>query len=199
MRSSATAGLIRAHQPKSGEDYFVPMNDDLRAILRALPSRMRSEWVFPSETGDTPLDAKNYLHRVFGPALKRAGLIDFRWHDSRHTFASRLVMAGVDARTVQTLMGHKTLAMTERYAHLSQAHKLAAVQHLNRPVSGEPTATATATRRSAGLLISGGSPLPVHEVCAFDSPPPTPPETFQSIREIGSGAAGLFGLNAVVA
>jgi site-specific recombinase XerD len=53
-----------------------------------------------------------------------------RWHDPRHTFASRLVMAGVDARTVQTLMRHKTLAMTERYAHLSPAHKLAAVQRL---------------------------------------------------------------------
>ena len=121
------------------------MNDDLRAILRTLPSRMRSEWLFPSETGETPLDAKNFLHRVFTPALKRAGISDLRWHDLRHTFASRLVMAGVDARTVQTLMGHKTLAMTERYSHLSPAHKLAAVQRLNQPEAEKPTATTTAT------------------------------------------------------
>src|SRR5262249_36646299 len=144
-----------AHQPKSGVDYHVPMSDDLRAVLRALPSRMRSEWVFPSESGDTPLDAKNFLHRVFGPALKEAKITDLRWHDLRHTFASRLGIAGVDARTVQTLMGHKTLAMTERYAHLSPAHKLAAVRRLNRPESEEPTATTTAIRRTRRRRLSG--------------------------------------------
>ena len=151
-------GLVRAHQPKSGEDYFVPMSDDLRTVLRALPSRMRSEWVFPSETGDTPLDAKNFLHRVFAPALKQAKITDLRWHDLRHTFASRLVMAGVDARTVQTLMGHKTLAMTERYAHLSPAHKLAAVQRLNRPTTDEPTATTTAIEpETAKVAVGSGA------------------------------------------
>jgi len=50
-------------------------------------------------------------------------------------------MAGVDIRTVQELLGHKTLAMTLRYSHLSPAHQLDAVQRLNRP----PTATTTAT------------------------------------------------------
>jgi integrase len=70
--------------------YYVPMNDVVRAILRALPSRLRSEWVFPSETGDTPLDPKNFLPRVFLPALKHARIHGLRWHDLRHTFASRL-------------------------------------------------------------------------------------------------------------
>jgi len=148
-------GVIRAHRPKAGEDYFVPMNDDLRAILRTLPSRLRSEYVFPSETGTTPLDAKNFLHRVFAPALKRAGIADFRWHDTRHTFASRLVMAGVDLRTVQALLGHKTLAMTERYAHLSPAHKLAAVQRLNRPENAGPSDTATDTEPAAAKAVAG--------------------------------------------
>src|SRR5215468_6879957 len=46
-------GMIRARQSKSGEDYFVPMNDELRAILRSLPSRLRSLYVFPSESGET--------------------------------------------------------------------------------------------------------------------------------------------------
>src|SRR5262249_50985286 len=54
-------------------------------------------------------------------------------------------MAGVDTRTVQTLMGHKTLTMTERYAHLSPAHKLAAMQRLNQPEGENRTATTTAT------------------------------------------------------
>jgi hypothetical protein len=98
------AATVRARRSKSGEDYHVPLNDELRAILRTLPSRLRSASMFPSETGETPLDAKNYMHRVFAPALKRARIGDFRWHDLRHTFASRLTMAGVDLATVQRLM-----------------------------------------------------------------------------------------------
>src|SRR5262249_40675131 len=148
--------MIRARQSKSGEDYFVPMNDELRTILRSLPSRLRSLHVFPSEGGETPLDAKNYMHRVFVPALERAKIADFRWHDLRHTFASRLVMAGVDIRTVQELMGHRTLAMTMRYAHLTPAHKLDAVQRLSRrpgdPV-GDPGVAATRIAVEVGQQV----------------------------------------------
>jgi len=99
--------------------------------LRALPSRLKSAWVFPSETGETPLDGQNFVNRVFVKALTKAKIEDFSWHCLRHTFASRLVMAGVDLRTVQELMGHKTLAMTLRYSHLSPGHQLDAVQRLN--------------------------------------------------------------------
>jgi integrase len=139
------AGTIRAPRSKSGRDYYVPMNDELRALLRALPSRLRGKYVFPSESGETALDAKNFLHRVFTPALEKARIEGFRWHDLRHTFASRLVMAGVDLRTVQELMGHQSIAMTLRYSHLSPAHKLDAVQRLARPRNADATATATAT------------------------------------------------------
>jgi site-specific recombinase XerD len=55
---------------------------------------------------------------------------DFTFHDLRHTFASRLVMAGVDLPTVQNLLGHKTIAMTLRYTHLSSDHKQRAVNAL---------------------------------------------------------------------
>ena len=67
------------------------------------------------------------------------GVQNFTWHCLRHTFASRLVMAGVDIRTVAELLGHKTLAMTMRYAHLAPDHQLAAVEKL------DTTATRTAT------------------------------------------------------
>ncbi len=147
-------GTIRAHQPKGGRDYFVPMNDVLRAVLSALPSRLRSKYVFPSEADDTPLDAQNFFNRVFVKALDAAKIADFTWHDLRHTFASRLAMAGVDLRTIQELMGHATLTMTLRYAHLSPAHKLDAVRRLesaaDAPATDEIThATGTRTGTDA--------------------------------------------------
>jgi integrase len=136
-----TTGILTVPRSKHGEARRVPMNDTVRDILRTFPSRLKAAWVFPSATGETPLDACNFVRRVFVPALRAARIEGFRWHDLRHTFASRLTMAGVDLRTVQELMGHKSLAMTLRYAHLSPAHQLDAVQRLN----AEPTATSTAT------------------------------------------------------
>lgn len=74
-------------------------------------------------TGRVFLNGKAEPYRlvstVFEEAVVRAKITDFHFHDLRHTFASRLIMAGVDLRTVQTLMGHKTINMTLRYAHLS--------------------------------------------------------------------------------
>lgn len=84
----------------------------------------------------------------FGECVTKAGLEDFRWHDLRHTFASRLVMAGVDLVTVKELMGHKSIQTTMRYAHLAPAHTMRAVEVLAKPTA-TPTATA-APRRSKG-------------------------------------------------
>src|SRR5262245_14841771 len=146
--------LLTVPRSKHGSARRVPMNDTVRDVLRSRPNRLKGEYVFPSSTGETPLDACNFVRRIFAPALRAAGIEGFRWHDLRHTFASRLVMAGVDLRTVQELLGHKTLAMTLRYAHLSPAHQLDAVQRLNR----EPTATATATdAEPAKVARSGGA------------------------------------------
>lgn len=100
----------------------VPLNDVAMGVLRSLPSRFRGGYVFPSAKGGTPLNPKNFLTRVFYPALERAGIEDFHWYDLRHTFASRLAMQGVHQKAIKELMGHETLAMTDRYMHLSPVH-----------------------------------------------------------------------------
>jgi site-specific recombinase XerD len=137
-------GIITITQTKSGEARRVPMNGLVAATLRKLPSRMRNEYVFTSKVG-TPLNPQNFINRVFGPALRKAGIKDFRWHDLRHTFASRLVMDGVDLRTVQELLGHKTIAMTLRYSHLSPGHLQAGVEGLCKGINRGQTGTATGT------------------------------------------------------
>ena len=77
---------------------------------------------------------------------------DFRWHDLRHTFGSRLAMAGVDILTIKELMGHKTLAMTLRYAHLSPSHVGRAVDVLSR----RATDTATSTNSNGPRHVAEG-------------------------------------------
>jgi len=84
----------------------------------------RIKYILSSTYGD--------IKKSFFTAVKKAGIINFQFHDLRHTFASQLVMAGVDLNTVRELMRHKTLEMTLRYAHLSPSHKNKAVEVLGR-------------------------------------------------------------------
>src|SRR5262245_56320938 len=80
------------------------------------------------------------------PALQAAKIPDFRFHDLRHTFASRLAMEGVDLYTVRRAGGWKTQVMVQRYAHLSPDHMRAAVERLAKPSVEGSTGTKTGTQ-----------------------------------------------------
>ena len=104
----------------------------------------------------------------FDLALKAAGIDGFTWHCLRHTFASRLVMAGVDIRTLAELMGHRTLQMTMRYAHLAPEHKAAAVAKLDNPTD---TKTSTDTQLAQGNnVILFPQLLPVQKIASKTGP-----------------------------
>jgi integrase len=116
---------VRAGYAKNGESRSVPMNEVLTATLKAVKLQMADgERVFCNRQG-TPY--RSY-RTTFERTLRQAGIQDFTFHDLRHTFASRLVMAGVDLPTVKELLGHKDISMTMRYAHLSSDHKQAAIK-----------------------------------------------------------------------
>ena len=112
---------------KNGELRHAPLNDEALAALHTIRKYSTDQpYLFLNRYGHRLVSPREW----FDPAVKAAGLKDFTWHCLRHTFASRLVMAGVDLRTVQELVGHKTIQMTVRYAHLAPKHQLAAVQRL---------------------------------------------------------------------
>ena len=104
----------------------LPLNDVVYRSLLAIRRIPGSPWVFRKKNGERYRNVR----KAFEGARKRARIVDFRFHDLRHTFASHLVMAGVDLKTVQELLGHKSFEMTLRYAHLSPDHKKAALDVL---------------------------------------------------------------------
>jgi integrase len=118
--------VITIRMTKNNEVRAIPINSILYNELKRKEPKTDSEYVFANSEGKPYSDIKT----GFKAALRRARIKDFRFHDLRHTFASRLVMAGVDIRTVQELMGHKDIKMTMRYSHLSDAHLKEAIKKL---------------------------------------------------------------------
>jgi integrase len=126
--------FFEAAHTKSRKRRSIPLNKSAReALMGRLKYRMQdadrasSPWVFCTEKGKRIGDIK----KTWGTTRKRAGLTDVRIHDLRHTCAAWLVSAGVPLAEVRDLLGHSSITMTERYAHLSPDNVRAAVMHLD--------------------------------------------------------------------
>lgn len=119
---------VAATTEKNANVRFMPLNSEAHAILTSLGkyAPTKSGPVFPGRKGAVMTNIARSWRRICADT----GLSDFHFHDLRHHFASQLVMAGVDLYAVKELLGHSSLEMTQRYAHLSQEHQAAAVQKL---------------------------------------------------------------------
>ena len=132
-------GFLTVPRSKHGGARRVPMNSVVRSMLVDLATR-RTRQDDPDEAVFKPQPKQSAL--FFPQALQRAQaapreqgrdasrLDGYVWHSNRHSFASRLAMAGVDLRTLQELGGWKTASMVSRYAHLAPGHLASAVERL---------------------------------------------------------------------
>ncbi len=116
--------IIQIRETKNGEIREVPIHKELFLALSKM--EIKGKYIFTNKDGSQKKD----IRTAFGNALKRAKISNFRFHDLRHTFASHLVMNGVDLLSVKELLGHKTIDMTLRYSHLSPSHKSKALESL---------------------------------------------------------------------
>ena len=119
-------------------------------MLTELREKNKGEYLFPGEDGKPYKNIK----KSFKNAVKKAGIINFRFHDLRHTFASHLVMAGVDIMTVKELLGHKKLDMTLRYSHLAPDHKRKAIENLSLIWGKESDTLATPINSETLVVIA---------------------------------------------
>jgi len=120
---------VTADKSKSKKTRHVPLTESARKVLDSLPRSIRSEdFVFSRLNGRND----GLLKKAFKKAVEKAKLKEVSLHTLRHTYASRLVMAGVDLPTVKELMGHSSIQTTMRYAHLSRPHLEEAVSKLRK-------------------------------------------------------------------
>src|SRR6266566_4550558 len=162
------AGFILVRDSKNGESRQVPTDATLSALFRAYPHRPSTDLVFSSSSGGHIVDVRT----GFQNAGKRAGLIDLHFHDLRHTFASQFVMAGGDLYILKEILGHKSITMTQRYAHLSPTYKIKAIDRMNTLWAG-----ATPQASTSEMLPESSSVTAASQALHQDTPPAFTPAT----------------------
>lgn len=135
-------GFLTLPTTKAGGVQYVRLNEEAKALLQSLIPGNKSVWVFPSENPATHADQRNFYRRHYLPTVCELGLTGVTWHTLRHTFASRLAMAGVTEGTIAKLLRHSGTALVRRYAHLSPSYLQEAVEKVSafgRAEAKEPT------------------------------------------------------------
>src|SRR5205807_1551540 len=136
-----SSGFILVRDSKNGQARQVPMDSMISTVLRSWPRLSDQDIVFTSVmTGGRIVD----IRAGFLNSCKRAGITGLHFHDLRHTFASQFVMAGGDLYILKEILGHKSITMTQRYAHLSPSYKIKAIDRMNTLWAGAtPQASAS--------------------------------------------------------
>lgn len=120
--------------PKNGESRLEPMHEFVKEMLKRRYETDSSGYVFKAKNGGKITDLSDTFQRTIDALGFNDGITDSRqkvvFHTLRHTYASWLVMSGIDLYTVQRLMGHKDIKMTQRYAHLAPGYLEKAVNLL---------------------------------------------------------------------
>jgi integrase len=117
-------GLLSIPQSKNKERRAIPLVPQALDLLRTHARHPLSPWCFPRADGKKPV----YVHYAWAYACQRAGLVDFHWHDMRHTAASYLAMSGASLREIAEILGHRSVRQTMKYAHLVEPHTRSVLQ-----------------------------------------------------------------------
>lgn len=127
-------GVITLHETKNGERRVLPLAGHALELIKqhSKVRQLNSDFVFPGKNLKNSVDIRS----PWETALKRAGINDFRFHDLRHSGASYLAMNGASLAEIAEILGHKTLQMVKRYAHLSDAHTSKVVARMNEKIFG---------------------------------------------------------------
>lgn len=138
------AGVYTVPHSKTGETLHLEMHSRVREILATL-LKNGSPYVFPGAKAGRP---RRDINHCFRKALRQAKIPNFHFHDLRHTWASRMAMAGADLLAIKELGGWKTLKMVNRYAHLSPSHRREALERLTPRPTDTPTDTSEKSPRT---------------------------------------------------
>ncbi|MBF0455564.1 MAG: site-specific integrase [Magnetococcales bacterium] len=127
-------GRITLLETKNGEIRVVPLVGPAQEEMKRLSKvrRIDSDFCFPRTDGKKPLD----IRKAWEAAIKLAEVENFHFHDLRHSCASYLAMSGASLAEIAEVLGHKTLSMVRRYAHLSEAHTAGVVERMNQKIFG---------------------------------------------------------------